>query len=106
MNCSFTRRSREVPPATALAVGLQVDVEALPVAVRQALRAREVKLDDPAVTLQLLQLDAVVGVRGRVSADGTLESIGITCALCHSVVDDSLAAWHRAAAATAGPTAS
>lgn len=80
-----------VSPATALAVGLKVDVEALPDEVRAALAAGAVDLDDPAVTLALLQLDAVVGVRGTFAGDGSLEAVGITCALCHSTVDDSFA---------------
>ncbi len=79
-----------VDPATALAVGLKVDVEALPPAVIAALRSGEVDLSDPAVTVELLRLNAVVGVKGTVS-DGQLTSIGITCALCHSSVDDSFA---------------
>jgi mono/diheme cytochrome c family protein len=79
-----------VPPATALAVGLKVDVEALPPAIVNALRAGLVDLTDPAVTVELLRLDAVVGVRGKVSDRGELTSVGITCALCHSSVDDSL----------------
>ncbi len=80
-----------VAPETALAVGLKVDVEALPPEVVAAIQAGEVDLEDPAVTLALLQLDAVVGVKGTVSPAGTLTSVGITCALCHSTVDDSLA---------------
>jgi hypothetical protein len=80
-----------VSPKTALSVGLKVDVEALPRKVRAALRAGEVNLDDPAVTIELLRLDAVVGVKGQVSESGELTSIGITCALCHSTVDDSFA---------------
>ena len=80
-----------VDPATALAVGLKVDVEALPAAVIAALKAGEVDLTDPAVTVELLRLNAVVGVRGRVDAAGQLTSIGVTCALCHSSVDDSFA---------------
>jgi hypothetical protein len=80
-----------VPPATALAVGLKVDVDALPRPIRQALERGEVDLQDPAVTVQLLSVNAVVGVIGRVNEAGALESIGITCALCHSTVDDSLA---------------
>jgi mono/diheme cytochrome c family protein len=80
-----------VDPRTALAVGLKVDVEALPTEVVAAIRADEVDLEDPAVTLALLQLDAVVGVKGTVSEAGTLTSVGITCALCHSTVDNSLA---------------
>jgi len=81
-----------VPPATALAVGLKVDADALPPSVANALTAGQINLNDPAVTVQLLALNAVVGVIGRVSRTGTVESIGITCALCHSTVDDSLTA--------------
>ena len=80
-----------VPPATALAVGLKVDVEALPPALIAALTAGEVDLNDPAVTVALLQLNAVVGVKGRVNSAGQLTSVGITCALCHSTVDNSFA---------------
>ena len=79
-----------VDPATALGVGLKVDVEALPRSVIRALRAGTLDLTDPAVTIELLRLNAVVGVRGRVEEDGTLTRVGITCALCHSTVDDSL----------------
>jgi hypothetical protein len=79
-----------VSPAAALGVGLKVDVEALPRSVIRALRAGEIDRNDPAVTVQLLALNAVVGVIGRVSDTGHLESIGITCALCHSTVDNSL----------------
>jgi mono/diheme cytochrome c family protein len=79
-----------VDPATALAVGLKVDVEALPDAVVAAIRAGQVNLNDPAVTVELLRLNAVVGVKGTV-VDGQLDRVGITCALCHSSVDDSLA---------------
>ena len=78
-------------PATALEVGLKVDVRALPQSLRRQLRRGEVDLDDPAVTLALLKLNAVVGVQGFFNPDGSLSSVGITCALCHSTVDDSLA---------------
>jgi hypothetical protein len=78
-----------VPPATTLAVGLKVDVEALPRQMIAALRAGQVHLTDPAVTIELLRLNAVVGVRGKVDEIGHLTSVGITCALCHSSVDDS-----------------
>jgi hypothetical protein len=81
---------QNLDPETALSVGLKVDVDALPADVVDKLRARTVNLKDPAVTLLLLQLDAVVGVIGKVSDSGQLTSIGITCALCHSNVDDSL----------------
>lgn len=79
----------KVPPATALAVGLKVDVDALPPAVIDAIKAGQVDLTNPAVTVELLRLNAVVGVRGSVSDTGELTSVGITCALCHSSVDDS-----------------
>ena len=81
-----------VPPATALAVGLKVDVEALPGAVIDAFKAGLVDLNDPAVTTELLRLNAVVGVQGEVSGTGQLTSVGITCALCHSSVDNSFTA--------------
>ena len=80
-----------VDPATALAVGLKVDVEALPADVIAALRAGEVDLTDPAVTVELLRLNAVVGVKGTVDEAGQLTKVGVTCALCHSSVDNSFA---------------
>jgi hypothetical protein len=80
-----------VDPATALAVGLKVDVEALPRTVIDALRDGEVDLTDPAVTLELLRLNAVVGVKGSVNESGQLTKVGVTCALCHSSVDNSFA---------------
>jgi hypothetical protein len=78
-------------PQQALAVGLKVDRDALPAAIVAALKADAVDLTDPAVTLTLLKANAVVGVKGRVNEAGALTSVGITCALCHSTVDDSLA---------------
>ena len=81
-----------VSPATALSVGLKVDVDALPSTVIDALRAGRIDLNDPAVTIQLLALNAVVGLKGRVNAEGHLVAIGTTCALCHSTVDNSLTA--------------
>jgi hypothetical protein len=81
-----------VSPATALAVGLKVDVDALPKKVQKAISRGEVNLDDPAVTLLLLKLDAVLGIKAMLRHDGNgIESIGVTCALCHSTVDNSLA---------------
>lgn len=85
-----------VSPATALSVGLKVDAEALPAPVVEAIQNGEVDLNDPQTTLVLLQLNAVVGVQGQVSEnpDGSLslDRMGVTCALCHSTVDDSFAA--------------
>jgi cytochrome c553/cytochrome c5 len=80
-----------VSPATALGVGLKVDVDALPPAVIAALQAGQVDLNDPAVTIELLRLNAVVGVMGKVDDTGQLTRVGTTCALCHSTVDNSLA---------------
>ena len=84
--------SSAVSPKTALSVGLKVDVDALPQSVVDALASDQVNLDDPAVTVQLLKLNAVVGVVGKVvGANDNLATVGITCALCHSTVDDSFA---------------
>jgi hypothetical protein len=80
-----------VSPATALAVGLKVDVDALPHQVREELRHGQIDLNDPAVTLTLLKLNAVVGVTGFFNQNGSLKSVGIQCALCHSTVDNSFA---------------
>jgi hypothetical protein len=80
-----------VSPATALAVGLKVDVDALPSSLRNQLRHGRVNLDDPATTLALLRLNSVVGVTGHFAPNGSLSSIGIQCAFCHSTVDDSFA---------------
>lgn len=80
-----------IAPATALAVGLKVDAEALPAAVIEGIRNGDADLRDPAVTLELLRLDAIVGVKGSAAADGKLTSVGVTCALCHSSVDNSVA---------------
>ena len=83
-----------VDPATALAVGLKVDVEALPTEVRQGIRSGSIDLKSPQTTVTLLKLGAVVGVVGKVETVGgkdQLTRVGITCALCHSTVDDSFA---------------
>jgi len=79
-----------VSPRTALAVGLKVDVDALPRDLVRRLRRGEVDLDDVAVTLALLRLNGVVGVTGLFNEQGTLRSVGIQCSLCHSTVNDSL----------------
>ncbi len=80
-------------PSAALGVGLKVDVDVLPPDLLAALQAGLVDLDDPANTLALLQVNSVVGVTGVFSTEssGQLVSMGITCALCHSTVDDSFA---------------
>jgi cytochrome c peroxidase len=78
-----------VSPKQALALGLKVDVDALPQALITQLQQGKVDLDSPATTLALLKLNAVVGVTGFFNKKGTLRSMGIQCALCHSTVDDS-----------------
>jgi len=83
-----------VDPTTALSVGLKVDAEALPPAVVAGIQNGSVDLRSPATTVALLKLDAVVGLKGTVtSVNGvdTLTRVGVTCALCHSTVDDSFA---------------
>lgn len=80
-----------VSPKTALAVGLKVDVDALPASLVSGLKHGQVNLDDPATTLALLKLNAVLGVTGFFNEQGTLRSVGLQCAFCHSTVDDSLA---------------
>jgi hypothetical protein len=79
-----------VSPKAALAVGLKVDVQALPRSLVQRLRAGRVDLDSPATTLALLRFDSVLGLTGFFERD-QLVSVGIQCALCHSTVDDSFA---------------
>jgi len=80
-----------VSPKTALSVGLKVDVDALPAALKKQLAAGKVNLDDPATTIALLKLNAVVGVTAFANPDGSVKSMGIQCAICHSTVDDSFA---------------
>jgi hypothetical protein len=79
-----------ISPKQALAIGLKVDANAIPPQIAQAIKHGQVNLDDPAVTVQLLKLNAVVGVRGFFDGN-QLTSVGITCAVCHSTVDDSFA---------------
>ncbi len=83
-----------VDPTTALSVGLKVDSDALPASVVAGIKDGSVSLTDPATTVALLKLDAVLGVKGtvqNVAGKDTLTRVGFTCALCHSTVDDSFA---------------
>ena len=83
-----------VSPVTALAVGLKVDAEALPAEVIRGIEQGDIDLESPETTVALLKLDAVVGLKGTVEAVNgidTLTSVGVTCALCHSTVDNSFA---------------
>jgi mono/diheme cytochrome c family protein len=74
-----------VAPTTALAVGLKVDSDAVPPAVLAG-----ADLNDPATTVALLKLDAVVGIKAEVDSLNQITKLGITCALCHSTVDNSV----------------
>jgi len=78
-----------VSPKTALSVGLKVDADALPNALQQQIKDGKVDLDDPSTTLALLKLNSVVGVTGMFDTNGNLRSMGIQCAFCHSIVDDT-----------------
>jgi|SRR5437762_7869459 len=83
---------KSVSPATALSVGLKVDADAIPADVAAAIKAGKVDLNDPATTVTLLKLNAVVGLQGvvtTVNGKDNLTRLGITCALCHSTVDDA-----------------
>jgi hypothetical protein len=79
-----------ISPKQALALGLKVDMTSLPNQVVQDIQKGRISLDDPATTVALLKLDAVVGVRAFFPAGGK-PSMGITCAICHSTVDDAFA---------------
>ena len=86
--------SAAVDPTTALSVGLKVDADALPAAVVAGIQNGSVDLKSPATTIALLKLDAVVGLKGTVeTVNGVdrLTRVGVTCALCHSTVDNSFA---------------
>jgi mono/diheme cytochrome c family protein len=78
-----------VTPAFALTAGLKVDFDALPQSLQAQLRAGDVDLNSTATTIALIGLDAVVGVKGQVE-NGQLIRVGVTCALCHSTVDNSV----------------
>ena len=82
----------KVTPRQALALGLKVSARALPPDLVAAVQAGKVNLDDPAVTATLLKLNAVVGVTGFFNSSGSLTSVGIQCAFCHSTVDGSFSA--------------
>jgi hypothetical protein len=80
-----------VSPKAALAVGLKVDMDALPLDLVEKIRKGEVNLDDPATTLALIKLDSVLGVKGTFNQNGSLKAVGLSCAVCHSTVDDAFA---------------
>jgi hypothetical protein len=77
-------------PRQALQTGLKVDAGKLPKILLEAIKGGAVSLDNPETTLELLRANAVVGVKGVFDDQKRMTSIGITCALCHSTVDNSL----------------
>src|SRR5215212_1725160 len=79
-----------ISPSTALSLGLKVDVDALPQPLINQIKQGKVNLNDPATTVALLKLNAVVGLQGFFDGNN-LNSVGITCAVCLSTVDTSLA---------------
>ncbi|WP_296910507.1 hypothetical protein [Polaromonas sp.] len=84
--------SKPVSPVAALAVGLKVDSEALPAAVVQGIQNKSIDLTSPATTIALLKLNAVLGLKGTVETTNGTDTLTwprVTCALCHSTVDDS-----------------
>jgi cytochrome c2 len=76
---------QKVDPVTALKVGLKVDSDALPPGTLE-----KADLNSPATTVALLKLNAVVGLKAQVDANNRITKLGVTCALCHSTVDDSV----------------
>ena len=76
---------KSVDPTTALKIGLKVDAEVLPEGI-----LKKVDLKDPATTVALLKMNAVVGLKAEVDANNHITRLGVTCALCHSTVDDSV----------------
>ncbi len=76
---------KSVDPTTALKVGLKVDADVLPPGVLD-----KVDLKSPATTVALLKMNAVVGLKAEVDANNHIARVGITCALCHSTVDNSV----------------
>ena len=81
---------KSVDPTTALKVGLKVDADVLPAGILE-----KVDLKSPATTVALLKLNAVVGLQATVDANNHITRLGVTCALCHSTVDNSVMAGHR-----------
>jgi len=80
-----------ISPVTALNLGLKVDITALPKKIRKKIKRGKIDLNDPATTISLLKLNAIIGVKGFFDDSSQLQSVGIQCALCHSQVDDSFA---------------
>ena len=80
-----------VSAKTALQLGLKVDMDALPADLVAQVKAGKVDMNDPATTLALIKLNSVVGVVGTFDGSGRMTKVGLTCAVCHSTVDDAFA---------------
>ena len=80
-----------VSPQAALSLGLKVDMDALPAALVDQIKANKVDMNDPATTIALIKLQSVLGVVGTFDAAGKMTKVGLTCAVCHSTVDDAFA---------------
>jgi mono/diheme cytochrome c family protein len=78
-----------VSPKTALSLGLKVDMDALPATLVEQIKANKVDMNDPATTIALIKLKSVLGVVGTFDAAGKMTKVGLTCAVCHSTVDDA-----------------
>ena len=76
---------KKVDPMTALKIGLKVDADVLPPGILE-----KVDLKSPATTVALLKMNAIVGIQATVDANNHITQIGVTCALCHSTVDNSV----------------
>ncbi len=76
---------KNVDPTTALKVGLKVDADVLPAGILE-----KVDLKSPATTVALLRMNAIVGIQATVDSKEQITRLGITCALCHSTVDNSV----------------
>jgi mono/diheme cytochrome c family protein len=81
-----------VSPKTALSLGLKVDMDALPASLVDQIKANKVDLNDPATTIALIKLNSVLGVVGTFDAAGKMTKVGLSCAVCHSTVDDAFSA--------------
>jgi hypothetical protein len=80
-------------PKQALDAGLKVDLTLLPAFLKQKIKEGKF-LNDKLVTIELLRLNAVVGVIAKFD-DNTITSVGLTCAVCHSTVDSETGIGNR-----------
>lgn len=95
----------KVTPLQALQVGLLVDIEAVPEAMRETMAAEletdlspqnAPTLNDPMTTVKLIEANAVIGIvpkdsndDGRIDIAGG-DKVGVSCAICHTITDKSV----------------